>query len=278
MDILNNIDELPFDFYSGHDRMICQANTLVEAKQQLSLNAAKLFRGAVMQINLEDESLRTYTLSFQELSEYLGKPMKYIKEIAPRLSEELIDSKIYFRTQGGAEGIANIVSVCAYDKKQGLSFRLNGDLRPYLIGLKSHYTQIESLEYAKFTSLYAMRIFEIIHANITTRLLPKEGYYVDISIDDILFALDYDYKDAYDFKRYVLDVAVKEINQHSEILISYERLKLRSTSYDTVRFLVKRNDHPLSYYREPENQYFKDIRSEQRKKMDLQKTEKPTDA
>ena len=38
-----------------------------------------------------------------------------------------------------------------------------------------------------------------------------------------------------DFKKKVLDVAKKQINEHTDIVFDYELLKMRGRSYDTIK-------------------------------------------
>ena len=64
--------QLVFDFCIEPRNYVVQANTLIGGKQALKINSAKLIRSAIMQVVYEDQDLKPYVISIDELSKLLG--------------------------------------------------------------------------------------------------------------------------------------------------------------------------------------------------------------
>ena len=64
--------QLCFDLNTSSDNYVVQANELIEGKQNLKLNSAKIMRTLIMQIRPDDEDLKSYVVSVPELAQLLG--------------------------------------------------------------------------------------------------------------------------------------------------------------------------------------------------------------
>lgn len=242
--------QMVFDFSFDDGNYVVQSNMMIEAKQQLGLTAAKIMRMAIMQIQPEDKVFKPYVVSIKQLSKMFGIDSSNLYRDIDKISDELTGT-IQFKTESKSKdpwAKIPITSICCYDPEKGFAIQLNERLKPYLLGLKQQYSQIEDAEYNNFTSVYGLRIFEIILSRIYMKVLPEEGTHVDIPIQLIKEATDTEkYTDSTDFKRKVLDIAVANINQNTSYRVSYERLKVNSGKYDTVRFFVNIWYHPDKY-------------------------------
>lgn len=109
----------------------------------------------------------------------------------------------------------------------GIAIKLNEELKPFLINLKKHYTQYTLQEVLAMKSVYAIRIFEIIQSRIMSKLLPKDGITIEISIQEIKECCDCTnkYSTFSNFKVKVLDKAVNEINRVTLYRIGYSYIK-----------------------------------------------------
>lgn len=246
----NQIDgQLTLDFCLDTDNFVVQSNDFINSIQTLSLNAAKILRAAIMQIKPEDTEFGLYSITASELADLLQVSKSNLYRDMPKLREELMDSKIFIETHETGEAWLSIhlLSYCALSKNK-LYIKLNSDLAKYLLGLNKQYTQIVDQEYNLFDSVYAIRLYEIILSRIMLKVIPDEGLFIDIPIEEIKTLTDsHEYENAYNFKKKVLDIAMKNINLHTCYVMSYERLKLNSSKYDTVRFFVNMRYHPKKY-------------------------------
>lgn len=245
-------EQLKFDFCFDSSNYVVQSNSLVEAKQNLSINAAKIIRGAIMQIRAEDDVFMPYCLNITELAEFLGISRSNLYRDVDKIRTELLTSNVQFKqVTGRRERWVGFpwVSVCEYDSELGFSIQLNPALKPYLLSLQRSYTQYTFEEIKATSSVYSLRIFEMIQARIKIKKLPINGLYIEIPIQTIKEALDCEdkYERTFNFKTKVLDIAVRDINENTTYRVSYECIKTSGRAFDTVRFYVNMSYHPQRY-------------------------------
>lgn len=92
---------------------------------------------------------------------------------------------------------------------------------PHLVELERNFTAYEIAQVAKLTSRYAMRLYECLKQYKSTGTLK-------ISLDELRFRfglLPDEYVRMSDFKKGVLNLSVKEINEHTDLTVSYEQQK-----------------------------------------------------
>ena len=110
------------------------------------------------------------------------------------------------------------------------------DVIPLITRLEARYTEYELKQVVGLQSEYALRLYELI---IQWRTVGKTN---PISLEQLREKLGLvdEYKRIEAFKRRVLDLAVKQINQHTDITVEYEQHKQgRVITGFTFRFKVK---------------------------------------
>ena len=107
---------------------------------------------------------------------------------------------------------------------------------PLITRLEERFTSYELSQVAKLGSKYAMRLYELL---IAWRSVGK----LQIELQDLRNKLGLsanEYKAMGDFKRNVLDLALTQLNEHTDISVKYEQHKKgRVISGFTFRFKVK---------------------------------------
>ena len=211
--------QLSFDFCLDARNYVVQANTLIGGKQALKLNSAKLIRSAIMQVVRDDEELKPYIISVNELSELLNVPKSDIYRDIDDMTDDIISNPVYVRKMkaGRTVGFIKIpwVTRCEYKADIGIAIKLNEELKPFLINLKEHYTQYTLGEVLAMKSVYAIRIFEILQCKIVSGNVPRDGTHVVLSVQELRECCDCEnkYKAFGDFKKRVVDKAVSEIKR-----------------------------------------------------------------
>lgn len=232
--------QLCFDMDMNVEHYVVQANELIEGKQNLKLNSAKIMRALIMQIKPDDDELKSYVIGVPELSKMLDIGPENLYRNMDSITDDILTNHVAIKDQHRGKFIKiQWVSACAYSKGSGLAVKMNPLLKPFLLNLKEHYTQYQ-LEYIlAMKSVYAIRIFELIQKEQIMRYIPKDGTYIVLTVQAIREACDCE--DKYDkisqFKAKVLDVAVKEIQRTTMYTISYECLK-SGRSIDAIRFYI----------------------------------------
>lgn len=115
------------------------------------------------------------------------------------------------------------VSEVAYnDETSTIDVTFSEAIIPLLNMLEAHFTSYELEKVADLNSKYSVRLYEILIAWRSTSKTPL------IELEDIRYRLgvsENEYKTMEGFKRRVLDLAIKEINEKTDIQVSYEQHK-----------------------------------------------------
>jgi plasmid replication initiation protein len=103
-----------------------------------------------------------------------------------------------------------------------IEFVFSDKIREYIKHLDKRFTQYPIERITGMTSIYPIRLYEIL-----IRWYNQDIKEVKLEVEylQILFALEDAYKLFADFKKRILDVAVKQINQHSDLDCSYTQHK-----------------------------------------------------
>ena len=223
--------QLSFDFCLDTRNYVVQANNLIGGKQALKLNSAKLIRAAIMQIVPEDAELESYIITIKDLAELLGVPASNIYRDIEEITDDIIKNPVYVREEKAGKTIRFIkmpwVTRCEYKADAGVALKLNGDLKPFLVNLKEHYTQYTLDSVLAMKSVYAIRIYELIQSKIISRTLPKDGAEIEISVQEIRECCNCEdrYPAFANFRDKVIDKAVNEINRVTLYRVGYSYTK-----------------------------------------------------
>ena len=102
-----------------------------------------------------------------------------------------------------------------------VKFRFADAIIPMLVELERNFTTYEITQVANLQSRYAMRLYEFLIRFKTSKKL-------EISLEDLRFRfglLEHEYSRMSDFKKDVLNLAIKQISEHTDITVKYEQHK-----------------------------------------------------
>ena len=234
--------QLCFDFNTNTEHYVVQSNELLEGKQNLKLNSAKIVRALIMQIKPDDEELKSYFISVQELAKMLHISAANLYRDMDTITDDILTNHVAIKDyQQGKFMKIQWVTACAYEKGVGLAVKMNPLLKPFLLGLQERYTQYQLENILAMKSVYAIRIYELLIKEQMTRFIPADGVSVILAIKTIREACDCEtkYEKISQFKSKVIDIAVKEICRCTSYTVSYECLKKgRSIEAESVSSFV----------------------------------------
>ncbi|MDV9002403.1 replication initiation protein RepM, partial [Klebsiella pneumoniae] len=116
--------------------------------------------------------------------------------------------------------------------------------------LEEQFTKYEIQQISNLTSAYAVRLYEILIAWRSTGKTPLITMY---DFRQKIGVLETEYKRMYDFKKYVLDIALKQVNEHTDIIVKVEQHKTgRSITGFSFSFKQKKSaTHSVESKRDP---------------------------
>lgn len=232
--------------------LVVKSNDLVQKSRfKLSLQEQKIILYLISKIRPEDMDLKEHILEIRDFCKVCGLDAnnganyKYIKKVL----KDLRDRSIWVSLADGSETTLAWINIVTMNAKSGaVKIQLDERMKPYLLQLQHNLTCYELLYILAMRSRYSIRLYEILksyeyrHREVfemgnLKRLLAAENY------------IRYN-----DFKRNVLEIAIKEINALSDLNVRYEVLK-DGRRYSKIKFFMhekKDIDERLRAWREIE--------------------------
>ena len=237
--------QLCFDLNTNTEHYVVQSNELLEGKQNLKLNSAKIMRALIMQIKPDDEELKSYLITVPELSKMLNVSPANLYRDMDSITDDILTNHVAIKDyKQGKFMKLQWVSACAYEKGVGLAVKMNPLLKPFLLNLQERYTQYQLENILAMKSVYAIRIYELLQKEQIMKYLPEHGTFVVLTVKEIREACDCEdkYEKISQFKAKVIDVAVKEIIRTTVYNVSYECIK-NGRTIESLRFYINLKYH-----------------------------------
>ena len=234
----NEVVELENGFTRKQSRV---SKFITEARSNLSLNELKAFYQLTTLINMEDKDFNNYEISIKEFVDILdlhNKDRAYIKKICKNLLEQ--DFILDYTHENNDWDLVKISIFKQFSykhKEQKLLISFSEDIKPYLLELKERFTKIENVGYIKqFESKYAIRIYALLKDY-------RKMTYRDFDIEALhkMLQLPKSYIDYGVLKQKVLEPAIKEINEKSDLYVScFEEIKKERKKVKAARLKNKK--------------------------------------
>jgi hypothetical protein len=224
--------------------MVYKSNSLIEAGYRLSVAEQRIVLACISQVPygepVTDEVMYSVTAQdIAELSETNARTAcRDLQEAALRLKrrEVRIEKEANGKAKRKKVLICGWVQTIAYVENEGrVDLRFNKDMLPYLTELSSHFTKYKLKAVAKMDSAYAVRLYELL-------VQWNSRGWREVSVEWLreTFQLGDKYPAIKDLKKRVVDSAVSQINQHSDLTVSYTQRKTgRNVTHFTFTFEPK---------------------------------------
>lgn len=205
---------------------VVMANDMIKGISKLSLTEAKLLRLLIMQIKPTDEGFFMFNLEVPEFAKLLEIKNNSLYAEMEKIAQHLLSEVIYIGDGNPKHEWQRFpwLSYCAY-KDGVITIELNKHLQPYLIGLQKWYTQYRLEDVIDFSSIHSIRVYELIamalkdkkpYGNMKTRI------FVEMDVLRKATNTEGKYESVFKFKKKVLDIAIRDINERSIYHVTYE--------------------------------------------------------
>ena len=202
------------------------SNTLNVAKYDLSANTLNILHLFLAQIYVEDKDFKIFKISFTDIEKKLGKRID--RKTVGDICEELLSNPIKIEEYKETKKISyyNWASKAVYYPEAGyLELQIHEDLKKHLLQLKNNFTKFSYNKTKKLRSKYAKRLYMLLMQYMNT----QKPFY-NISTKDLLYILDLEgtkySKNFANFKEKVLSVALKQINENTDIDVFMKETKV----------------------------------------------------
>lgn len=198
---------------------VVKSNDLINARYDWTVLQQRMVLLMIAQLDLDDEDFGTQRIEISELVDRSGLSSKAYYERAAEAAHVLLDQKIFVRADTGRWRGYNLLSFVEPHPGH-IRARFNPDMRPFLLQLRRRFTRYMLDHVLRFQSPYSVRIYEMAmqFADIGHRTLPLDDLRETLEVTD-------KYPRFYDFKRRILDQAVKEIARYTDHVVTYDVIK-----------------------------------------------------
>ena len=219
---------------------IVKSNDLIQkARFDLSLEELKVLAFIFSKVKPSDKEFKLYTFSIVEFCKVCGinQDSGGNYDLVKKTIKGLVDKSFWIATDNKAiTTVSWINKAWVYQKTGKIKVRLDDDIQKYIIGLHSNFTEYELLSTLPMSSKYSVRLYEILksYAYLGNKI---------ITIDDLrqMIGIDKKYSSYKDFRTYVLDKAISEINLYTDIETEYEAITT-GKKITKILFIIKRRD------------------------------------
>ena len=222
--------------------LVVKTNRLNTATQNLSLSEIRLMQLAIVDARETGKGLSTdkpLTISASRYAEAFNVTRQTAYEAILKAEKTLFDRRFSFLDTDNQMVKSRWVQRVKYlDDEASIEVILTFDVVNEVTridGYEQFFTQYLLEQTATLKSAYSVRLYELLVQWKTARKTPV----FDIEVfREQLGVNSTDYERVYDFKKNVLDVAVKEINEKTDIQTSYDQVK-RGRKIIGFKFVIK---------------------------------------
>lgn len=226
--------------------LVVKDNALIQASYTLDLVEQRLMLLAIMEARetgkgiAPDSLLQIHAHSYAEHFD-VNKETAYA--VMKDASKGLFDRYVTYHDKNPKTGKdrsfhCRWVDKIGYEKDTGIVYlRFTHDVVPLITRLEQQFTSYDIEQISSLNSTYAIRLYELL---IQWRSVGKTPLFALQQFRQQLGVEPVQYKTMSNFKKYVLDFAVQQVNEHTDITVKYDQHKQgRIITGFTFSFKVK---------------------------------------
>lgn len=225
--------------------LVVKDNALINASYYLSLTEQRLILLAIIQARAEKmTSSNEFKVQVSSYINAFGVERSTAYEALQKAVDTLINRRFsYYRIVNDQQEkvTTNWVQSVAYATNESyIKIKFTDDVMPLITQLEKHFTSYQIEQVKDLSSIYAIRLYELMMQWRAT------GKTQQIPIDELRHKLGIEpdqYQKMSNFKAKVLDTAIDQINEHTDIKASYEQHKERR-SITGFTFIFKPKPKP----------------------------------
>ena len=218
---------------------VYQGNLLIQARKEFDTLGMRIYllglRGLNPHFSLKDkkydQEFPEVFISTKVLTELFGGNTKYLHDLKAAC-KKMLDATIELNDADGGFKLMHIFRELYYKPKEGLYLQFDDKMRPYLLDLfeTRGYTRVGVEQIFYLSSPYSIRLVEIMlqYQNIPKMKLKRE-IVRKVDVEQLRFMLNVPegtYKGRINnFRQYVLDGPIAEINSKTIFRMSYTAIK-----------------------------------------------------
>ena len=229
--------------------LIVKDNALINASYNLELTEQRLIMLAIINAResgqgiTADSKLEIHASDYAKLFNVsLDASYKALREAVNNLFNRQFSYTAEYKRTGKIGVVRSrwVSRIFYVDDLALLEITFAPDVVPLVTRLEEHFTSYQAKQVAHLTSKYAVRLYELLIAWREAGKVPP----IEISeFRNRLGLLDDEYTAMHNFKKRVLEPSIQQINEHTDITVTYEQHK-KGRTISGFSFRLKQKPQP----------------------------------
>ena len=229
--------------------LVVKDNALINASYNLELTEQRLIMLAIINAResgqgiTADSKLEIHASDYAKLFNVsLDASYKALREAVNNLFNRQFSYTAEYKRTGKIGVVRSrwVSRIFYVDDLALLEITFAPDVVPLVTLLEEHFTSYQAKQVAHLTSKYAVRLYELLIAWREAGKVPP----IEISeFRNRLGLLDDEYTAMHNFKKRVLEPSIQQINEHTDITVTYEQHK-KGRTISGFSFRLKQKPQP----------------------------------
>lgn len=208
--------------------LVVKDNALINASYNLDLVEQRLILLAILEARESNTPTnKDLTIHVDSYINHFNVHRNTAYQALQDASRNLFERRFSYQKLTPKGNIENVMSrwvqrVSYVENEALVRIRFSDDVEPLITNLEKHFTSYELEQVSSLTSAYAVRLYELL---IAWRSTGKVAMIETKELRSRLGVSDTEHQRMESFKRRVLDTAINQINEHTDIKADYEQHK-----------------------------------------------------
>ena len=232
------------DIAKKRNYKVVKSNELIQkSRYNLSLQEQKVLHYIISQIKSTDTQFKRYYFSIQDFCKICGIDYTnggnyvYIKNILRDMFQHFIWITIIENGEEKETILRFIEKPFINHTKKTIEIKLDDIMQEYLLQLKERFTEYNLLYILPMKSKYSPRIYEILKSYSNQKFAKTTV----AKFRKMLMMEDEIYSNWSDFKKRILDKAINEINEFTDIYVNY-KLGRQNRKISSIAFYISKKE------------------------------------
>lgn len=220
-----------------NELLITKHNSLIEASYKLTLNEQRLVLFCIAKLDTRKPVRKdnVFTITAKEFSETFGVEEKHAYEALDEAASSLYNRDIKTYDGKHRERFRWVCGVRYHDNEGKVTLGFSSWVAPYLTMLHKQFSSYRLKQIANLKSVYSIRLLEFL-----TQFRSTGKLIIDLNKFKERLEIKEEYKRFYNLKMRVIEPAVKELTEKSDLDINWKPIK-SGRSIKQLEFVFKEN-------------------------------------
>ena len=211
--------------------LVVKRNELIEGRYELCSMAQKVLATLISMVNPQgdaEEASKAFRLDREDIINILGIKRKNYPRTINKVADQLATVVVLIREANEGISRVNMFFKSTYFQKDDyIIFKFHPDLMPYIVDFQKNFTQYQLSQIKSLKSEYSIRMYEVMRRRHPIKVnRPQTTCILDLEEIRFLCGVEQDkYKQASGLRQKVVDVAVKEVTEKTDLFLQYELVK-----------------------------------------------------